>query len=446
MKIFTKITSAFVMVALAQTPTPVRANEDMIGALIGGMIGAAISQSGNVSRSAPVRTVRPSRSSAEIAEARQVQESLNYFGFNAGVVDGVIGRGTRSAIARYQTFMGYPASGNLQPHEKNFLFSSYTRAINEPPAIIRQAMATPMGLGGLLRQYAQPQPPVPPAVVAVPSVSAPVATASTTVMVQNGLTDEVAATLQEEVNSLSEQIALLRAVIEHQQTEGDTPQIVARIGSVRRMLDSYSSRIAEIEEISNDRYSTPIRPNNQNLGVTARRLSEIFPKVPYYIAGTEEIGEMWVEPIVTDSGQLQFSFNFIDPDAQYDVVRDSIAFASQDIDAIATALTRIDEMTTIAQENGVRRNFARRVICLPEGLCDQRVEGTSSSEVIFQIYEDGSTAARIQRNRGAFSSGYNMSVESSLLLAAYLDYMHDVGMRDFISGSMTDEDLNALFD
>lgn len=446
MKFLTKITTTFVMVALAQTPTQVRANEDMIGALIGGMIGAAISQSGNVSRSAPVRTVRPSRSSAEIAEARQLQESLNYFGFNAGVVDGVIGRGTRSAVARYQAFMGYPATGDLQPHEKNFLFSSYNRAINEPPAIIRQAMATPMGLGGLLRQYAQPQPPAPATIVSAPSVTAPVATASTTVMVQNGLSDEAAATLQEEVNSLSEQIALLRAVIEHQQSAGNTPQIAARIGSVRRMLETYSDRIAQVEEISTERYTTPIRPTNQNLGVTARRLSEIFPKVPYYIAGTEEIGEMWVEPTVTDSGQLQFSFNFIDPEAQYDVVRDSIAFASEEIDILATALTRIDEMTTIAQENGVRRNFARRVVCLPEGLCDQRVEGISSSEIIFQIYEDGSTAGRIQRNRGAFSSGYNMSVESSLLLAAYLDYMHDVGMRDFISGSMTDDDLNALFD
>jgi hypothetical protein len=155
---------------------------------------------------------------------------------------------------------------------------------------------------------------------------------------------------------------------------------------------------------------------------------------------------MWIEPVVTDDGFLQFGFNFIDPKAAYDPVRDQIRFAETDLPMLSEALTRVNEWTDVAQNNGVRRNFTRRVVCLPDGLCDQRASGVSSSEVVFQIYEDGSTAARLQRNRGTFVSGYNMSVESGLLLAAYLDYMHKVGLQEFKTGTMTEDDLNALFD
>ena len=42
--------------------------------------------------------------------------------------------------------------------------------------------------------------------------------------------------------------------------------------------------------------------------------------------------------------------------------------------------------------------------------------------------------------------GYNFSVESAVLLAAgYLDYMVDVGSREFNVGTMTDEEVEDLF-
>lgn len=48
------------------------------------------------------------------------------------------------------------------------------------------------------------------------------------------------------------------------------------------------------------RYSTSIKPNDPDLQITARKASETDPKVPYYIPGTSETGEFWVEPFVTD--------------------------------------------------------------------------------------------------------------------------------------------------
>lgn len=451
MKKFRFMAAIVASTVLVQPPATAKANEDMFGALIGGMIGAAIANQGSAGSRSTGSSVQ-SRSSAEIAEARMLQEALNYFGFPAGTPDGVIGRGTRNAISQYQMFMGYSPTGNILPHERNFLITSYNRAAMEPPFTIQQAMRNPMGLRSLLQSYAQvpssPSPLVPVQPAVAPVVVAPLAAqASSTVIVENGISDEQVQALQDEVNNLADQIALLRAVIEHQQQNYPNDEdSVARIAAVQATLISYTVRLEEVEEETVERYSTPIRPQNQNLGNTARRLSEIFPKIPYYISGTSEIGEMWIEPVVTDDGFLQFGFNFIDPLAAYDPVRDQIRFAETELPMLSEALTRVNEWTDVAQKNGVRRSFTRRVVCLPDGLCDQRISGVSSSEVVFQIYEDGSTAARIQRNRGAFSSGYNMSVESGLLLAAYLDYMHQVGLQEFKTGTMTEDDLNALFD
>ena len=65
---------------------------------------------------------------------------------------------------------------------------------------------------------------------------------------------------------------------------------------------------------------------------------------------------------------------------------------------------------------------------------------------MFQIYEDGSTAGRIQRNKGLYVVGYNMSVESSILLEAYLRYMKEIGSKEFNVGVMTNEEILDLFE
>ena len=79
-------------------------------------------------------------------------------------------------------------------------------------------------------------------------------------------------------------------------------------------------------------------------------------------------------------------------------------------------------------------------------MCEQKVEGNASTEFNFMIYEDGSTAAAITRWKGRYSKPYNLSVESGLLLAAYADYVADVGLTDFTMNTMTDSELDAMFD
>ncbi len=62
-------------------------------------------------------------------EGREVQASLNYFAFDAGPVDGQIGKKTRDAISDYQGYLGYPVTGELTSFEQDFLTDAHERAM-----------------------------------------------------------------------------------------------------------------------------------------------------------------------------------------------------------------------------------------------------------------------------------------------------------------------------
>ena len=200
-----------------------------------------------------------------------------------------------------------------------------------------------------------------------------------------------------------------------------------------------------LQQQLSSRFSTPIRPSNANLAVSAFRAADTFPKIPFYVPGTNEIGEMLVIPRVTDDGFLNYKFDFLDPTATYNKVRDTISIPHKNVNSVITGLQKVDEWTKVAQENNINRRVEKSAACVPEGKCEDKKQGISSTEVMFQIYEDGSTAGRIQRNKGKFSVGYNMSVESSILLSAYLTYMRDVGAKEFNIGVMSDDEVKKLF-
>jgi hypothetical protein len=218
---------------------------------------------------------------------------------------------------------------------------------------------------------------------------------------------------------------------------------------VLSVVDSEIVRLQQekqlLQDLLSSRFSTPIRPNNANLSVSAFRAADTFPKIPFYVPGTNEIGEMLVVPRVSDDGYLNYQFDFLDPTSTYDKVRDSIDVAHDDIDALIFGLNKVDEWTKVAQDNNVNRRIEKTASCIPDGVCKEKKQGVSSTEVVFQIYEDGSTAGRIQRNKGKFMVGYNMSVESSILLSAYLIYMRDVGATEFNIGVMSDDEVKGLF-
>ena len=61
------------------------------------------------------------------------------------------------------------------------------------------------------------------------------------------------------------------------------------------------------------------------------------------------------------------------------------------------------------------------------------------------VYEDGSTAGRIQRNKGLFVEGYNVSIDSAMLLQAYLFHVIKEAKIEFKSGTQDKKALDELF-
>ncbi|SFL38493.1 peptidoglycan-binding domain-containing protein [Shimia haliotis] len=131
-------------VAVTMGPTTVAAS-DIGAAIVGGIIGGALV--GNAKKS---KTRSSSNYSAARAQNRETQTSLNYFGFNAGTPDGVMGQRSRSAIIQYQTYVGFPATGKLSPYERDFLVSSYNRAQVGGPQVVKAMQTHQHGVRSLL--------------------------------------------------------------------------------------------------------------------------------------------------------------------------------------------------------------------------------------------------------------------------------------------------------
>jgi peptidoglycan hydrolase-like protein with peptidoglycan-binding domain len=132
---------------------------DLVGGIVGGIIGGVIVNEGAKNRERKEsRTVTRTivvAPSVSRAENREVQTALNYFGFPAGAADGILGRRSRGAISQYQQSMGYIVTGLLTPYERDFLVTSYYRAVSGGAATSQRIAADPMGARGLLLAYQQ---------------------------------------------------------------------------------------------------------------------------------------------------------------------------------------------------------------------------------------------------------------------------------------------------
>ncbi len=118
------LTAPLTAIALAVSPVPAVAQgaEALFGAVVGAMIGAAAQ---------PRVVVRPSGTSTSSPQReanRLMQVHLNYFGFNAGVADGVVGNNTRNAIRTFQAYLGMVADGTITQMQRDILSAAHVRA------------------------------------------------------------------------------------------------------------------------------------------------------------------------------------------------------------------------------------------------------------------------------------------------------------------------------
>lgn len=154
----TALAAAFSASAIL-TPAAAAADElgaALLGAVIGGVVVNEVHKNKNKQRAAPPPNTSSNTAaySATRTYNRETQTALNYFGFEAGTPDGVVGRRTRNASSQYQAYLGYPVTGKLTQYERDFLVGSYARA-QIGGAQVAQAMQQPEGSRGLLRVWQQ---------------------------------------------------------------------------------------------------------------------------------------------------------------------------------------------------------------------------------------------------------------------------------------------------
>lgn len=146
---------------VAAAPAQAGGGSSFVGGLVGGIVGGAIGSAAATSATQPRqerviiqerRVYQPSVNSYEREQNRNTQEALNYFGFAAGVPDGVLGWRSRNAISAYQAHMGFPVTGHMSDYDRSFLLTSHSRAISGGFQT-QQLIAANGGTRGLLNVY-----------------------------------------------------------------------------------------------------------------------------------------------------------------------------------------------------------------------------------------------------------------------------------------------------
>lgn len=159
------------------------------------------------------------------------------------------------------------------------------------------------------------------------------------------ISKEDADRLNKSLGELSAQIKALNGALEEQKrlksaAGGDVESIDATITLVERQIQA-RQREYDSGQSRFSRYITSVKPQDRDEYTTARVASQAFPRVPYFIPGTQETGEFWIEPIVSETGTLTYQFRFVDPTADYNKVRDTIAMSPSELVDVQAALTKI---------------------------------------------------------------------------------------------------------
>ncbi len=145
------LATAALVAGLAVPAAPGVARADAAEAIGAGIVICAIAGCFNRRQPAPAPARRAPPAANETV--RTDQSALNYFGFPAGTPDGRMGGRTRSAIAGYQSYMGWAATGQLNDWERQQLHSAYYRSQSGGGAAFPEVLAAE-GPRGLLKAYA----------------------------------------------------------------------------------------------------------------------------------------------------------------------------------------------------------------------------------------------------------------------------------------------------
>ncbi len=355
---------------------------------------------------------------------RQLQTQLQEKGYYRSYIDGAWGRGTSGA------FEGYAAdTGNTH------LLTTASGA----GEIMKMLLSPEQGQGVVETEVGT-------ATVPGRSVESEELDDLADAVVEKTANPEELKDLQQKMGIADQQITLLNAVLRVQMKAGQQDQFaMAKTQVLKSRIAAIENFRSQVAAAIRERHGNTSTLAGPNMGMSSSKVSGIYPKIPYYLPGTSELGEMRVAPRVTDKGFLIYDLNFMEINEGYERVGETISMPGFDMADMMFGLKKTHEWSAIAQEKGVRQKHEKVAICFPESMCADERAGNSTTEVIFMLSQDGSTGAKIQRNNGSSATGYEFSMESALLLASYLDYMKKEGEADYTSGTVSKSDLDTMF-
>lgn len=256
---------------------------------------------------------------------------------------------------------------------------------------------------------------------------------------------------QKVLDELSAQVAALRGLLDQQQAklleDGETQVRELATRALERKLSELTEQLEQQTTETSSNYRTPVRPSTDYSTISPRELARHFPSIPWYNPSySNEIGEFSLEARVSDEGSLLYDLKFIEPQHASQNIADQFSLVPEDAETILAALQKAYDWKQTAEENGIRNSFRKTVDCTPAAQCESRVQGNTSTQVDFVIFEQGATGVRLIRNKGAYPSEFGMSIESAALLAAYFDFVLEMGQSGFNAGTRTAEEVDALFD
>ena len=281
-----------------------------------------------------------------------------------------------------------------------------------------------------------------------PSLLSPAAPRPADVQVQIVADNSRTQELRGDLSTISSQLADLSAQVAKREATTASPQAPPAPNQEvedlrRRIADLEQRRTVATEELRS--YSTPVQPENKNLQTDARRSSERYEKVPYFIPGTKTVGEMWVAPAVDNLGKPLYNLNFIDPEADYEKIAISVPITPEELAAVEKAISSIEGWSTTATEKKIRKRYEKEALCLPELQCKENGAAGLILNVVFRIEDDGSTATILRTRQGKFERTFGFSMESAALLRNYLQHVAVAGAAEFEAGTATKEDLDDMF-
>jgi len=178
---------------------------------------------------------------------------------------------------------------------------------------------------------------------------------------------EELAQIKQKLDLVSQQLSLLKEVLRVQGSQGGQQNSFHQAE-----IEALNKRIAAIEDFQKQtisdvqmRSDRNFRTADLNLSAPSVQASKIYPKIPYYVPETDDLGEMWIAPRVTNRGGLIYDFNFMEPGGAAENVRETISMPAVDMADLMYGIEKAHEWSDVAKQKAVRQKHEKVAVCFP---------------------------------------------------------------------------------